>query len=121
MPKNIAAFLSLVVPGLGQATLGRFRDALLFLWAGFWLHMLQVGIVRALVRAPHDAVDAFLFGGLAASGGLGKPALVMVLVLCVSVHVWSLIDARRVPKDEGRGLHPAPVSSSAQPSDTAAF
>lgn len=106
---RIAAAISLVVPGGGQALRGRLGDAALFLWSAAWLHTLVLGMLVERVGADASALPTWLLGALGAPGGLGVPEAVVFTAATLALHATSAWDALRDgdgQKSDGRGRQP---------------
>jgi hypothetical protein len=85
---------SLILPGLGQAGQGRYKDAALFLALGAWLRLVLASY-GWILTVDKDAMAAALWGVLALPEPASVPLAVVVSLLVLIVHLWAAGDAHR--------------------------
>lgn len=88
--RGFAAFLSALVPGLGQVALGRTADALLFVCAALWVHAFFLGL------APEGArIGAAIGLAFGTPRGFAIPVSVVFTAVGLALHAWAALDAWR--------------------------
>jgi len=82
---------SLILPGLGQAGQGRYKDAALFLALSAWLRLVLASY-GWILTVDKDAIGAALWGAFTLPEPGSAPLALVVTTLVVGVHLWSAVD-----------------------------
>lgn len=103
--RHVYRIASAIVPGLGQALAGRFRDAAMFFVAMLWIRGFLAayvgGIGGATAVSLGDRAWGFAFGAPAIEGGFRIPLVVVFTGFLVGLHVLAAWSASRAPRRAG--------------------
>jgi|GEM_PF-2801314 len=101
-----AATASAILPGLGQALTGRFRDGAMFFVAMLWIRGFLAAYVGGISGATsvslNDRAWGFAFGAPAIDGGFRVPLVVVFTGFLVALHVLAAWSAAKEP-EKGSG------------------
>lgn len=92
----VAALLSLVVPGLGQAAAGRWRRGFLLFGSFFTILALFIWRIQVAGRRYDDVLNILL------NAFRLQPFLVLLFAAVVILWLWIIVDAARVARADGR-------------------
>jgi hypothetical protein len=91
---SVSAFMSFLIPGLGQCMHQRWLDAALMVFLITWLR-LTLSAIALYAPAPVDPLIAAFWGVLAFEGPSRTALVILLSVAIVVVHVLSALDAYR--------------------------
>jgi len=91
---KLSILASLILPGLGQAGQGRYKDAALFLALVVWLRLVLASY-GWILTTDKDAIGAALWGFIALPEPTSAPLALVVTLLVVAVHLWAAHDTLR--------------------------